>query len=226
MKRKGSLIERPTKKANVGRQPMQRQPSVANLAKQVALAANEKKYNDVTLNQDANTTPVVTALSTFGTGDTVLLRDGNKAIFKSFDIKVKMTNNALTQSNVCRFVLVCDKLAQAEQCLWGTASSVADVFDAEAITARRNILSAERFIVLMDEVIVINELSGTGGAPAKAYFRRHIKVPPALQLVAWSGSSSTIPVKNAFSLLYMGDTVSGVTDVAIEGTVRVRWCDK
>lgn len=224
MKRKASSsINRPYKRP---RPAIKRQPTVAALAKQVALNQNEKKYNDVTLNQDCNSTPVVTAVSTFGTGDTVLLRDGNKAIFKSFDIKVRITNSALTNSNVCRFVLVCDKLAQAEQCNWGTAASVADVFDAETITARRNILSAERFIVLMDEVIVLNELSGTGGATAKAYFHRYIKVPPTLQLVAWSGSSSTIPVKNAFSLLYLGDTASGISDCTIEGTVRVRWCDK
>lgn len=227
MKRKASATEPQYQPAKKQAKPaLQRQPSVANLAQQIALASNEKKYNDITLNQDANSTPVVTGLSTFATGDTVSNRDGNKAIFKSFDIKMAFTNTALTGSNIVRVVLVCDKLAQAEQCNWGTAASVADVFDAETVVARRNILSAERFIVLMDEVIVINSQSGTGGAASKAYMHRYVKVPPALQLVAWSGSSATIPVKNAFSLLYIGDTASGVTDVTVQGTVRARWCDK
>jgi len=223
MKRKAST----EKSAPITKKPaLQRQGAVYMTPQQIALASNEKKYNDVTLNQDINATPVVTALSSFATGDTVALRDGNKAFFKSFDVKIAMTNTALTNSNIVRVVLVCDKLAQAEQCNWGTAASVADVFDAETVVARRNILSAERFIVLMDEVVVLNAQSGTGGAVSKAYLHRYVKVPPALQMAAWSGSSATIPVKNAFSLMYIGDTASGGTDVTVQGTVRARWCDK
>lgn len=193
---------------------------------QVSLNTSEKKYNDLTLNQDANTTAVLTPLSSFATGDTVILRDGNKVLFKTIHIKCRLTNSALTQSNVVRFVLVVDKLAQAEQCQWGTASSVADVFDDVTVVARRNIQSAERFIVLMDEVITLNAMSGTGGAASMAYFERFVKIPPALQLVAWSGHSATIPIKNAYTLMYLGSTPAGISDVTVEGTVRVRWCEK
>lgn len=221
--------QRTSYKGQVTKRPQKRQrttPTVAALARQVALSANEKKYNDMTLNQDANSTSVETPLTTFATGDTVLLRDGNKALIKSVHVKCRLTNSSLTQSNVVRFVLVCDKLAQAEQCIWGAAGSVADVFDAATVVARRNILSAERFVVLMDEVVVINAASGTGGAPSMAYFERFVKIPQSLQIVAWSGASATIPVKNAYTLMYLGSTAAGVSDVNVEGTVRVRFCDK
>lgn len=218
--------QRPSSYKGQSSRPVKRQKTAQQTKMLAALSASEKKYHDMTLNQDANTTPVVTPLSSFATGDSVILRDGNKVLFKTVHIKVRLTNNALTQSNVVRFVLVVDKLAQAEQCLWGTASSVADVFDAETVVARRSILSAERFVVLMDEVITLNAMSGTGGAASMAYFERYVKVPMSVSLVAWSGSSATIPVKNAFSLMYLSSTPAGISDVSVEGTVRVRWCDK
>jgi len=210
--------------AKKGRQ--QAPPPVFVIDPYSKLESKERKYNDVTVNLDCNSTSTEVALSTFATGDSVLLRDGNKVIFKSFDMKLRLTNSALTQSNVCRFALVVDTFAQAEQATWGTGSSVAEVFDAATVVARRNILSAERFVVLMDEVVTLNAYGGTGAGPTQAYVHRHIKIPQKVALVAWSGASATIPVKNAYTLMYLGSTASGATDVTVEGTVRIRWCEK
>lgn len=188
-----------------------------------ALMQSELKFNDVTLNTDANTTPVVTALTTFGTGDTALLRDGNKALVKSVAYRISFQNSALTQSNTVRVVLVCDKLSQAEQCNWGTAATVADVFDAETVVARRAVLTASRFKILADDVIVINETAGTGGGTSMAYLERYVKIPQNLQLTSWSSASSVIPMVNALSIMYIGTTASGAADVTVLGSVRVRF---
>lgn len=222
-KRKASFQLQPFPKRQMIAAPPQQQLAVARKLR--ALSAPERKFNDVTLSADANTTPVKVALSTFATGDTALLRDGNKVLFKTIHIKCRLTNNAVGQSNTVRFVLVCDMLAQAEQCDWGDGTAVEDVFDAETVVARRNILSAERFKVLMDEVVVINQNSGTV-ITSQAYFERYIKIPLNFQLVAWSGASATIPVRNAYTLMYVGTTVAGTDDVGVQGTVRVRFEDK
>lgn len=188
-----------------------------------AILKPELKFNDVTFNTDASTTSTEVALTTFAAGDTALLRDGNKAIIKSIDLKINCANSALTQNNTVRFVVVCDKLAQAEQCIWGDGTAVGHVFDDDTTVARRAVISASRFIVLMDEVIVLNQGSGTGGALEQAYFKKHIKVPEALRLASWGSSGSSIPVQNAFTLMYLGSTASGATDATVVGTARIRF---
>lgn len=191
--------------------------------RKLASIGAELKYNDLTLNVDANSTSVEVPLTTIGTGTTALLRTGLKVLVKSVEYRVRMTNSALTQANVVRFALVLDKLAQTEQCTWGTGAAVGEVFDAATVVARRNILSSSRFVVLAEDTFTINADSGTGGAPSQCQFHRYVKIPEKYRLVTWSGSSATIPVSNALTLMYLGSTAAGATDVNIEGTARVRF---
>lgn len=221
MKRRASadtVSGRPTKKYKKSA----RAPTSGKKTYSVLLAP-ELKFNDVTINTDANTTSTEIALTTFAAGDTALQRDGNKAVIKSVEFRLRLTNSALTQSNVVRFALVVDKLAQGEQCIWGAGAAVQDVFDAATVVARRNVISAARFIVLKEVVVVLNDQAGTGGGPAQCYIHEFVKVPKDFQLAAWASGSATIPVTNALTLMYLGSTAAGVTDVNVEGTARVRF---
>lgn len=220
-------MKRKLSNASPGAYPKKRrtdkQHAAASRSSKLAKIGAELKYNDLTLNTDASTTSTEVPMTTIGTGTTGILRDGLKVLLRSVEYRINMANKALTQGNTVRVVLVLDKLAQAEQCTWGAGASVAEVYDAATTVARRNILSASRFVILSDETVVLNQDSGTGGAFAQCYLHRYIKIPAKYQLAVWSGSSATIPVSNALTLMYLGSTAAGATAVTVNGTARLRF---
>lgn len=214
-KRKITTIEeQPTKK--------QRTSQPARKKSKKAFLGTELKFNDVSISTDASSTPVEVALTTFATGDTALTRDGNKALIKSIELKINYANEALTQNNTARFVLVCDKQANVTQATWFAAANT-DVYDSVGVTARRGVPTMSRFRILMDKTVVCNQGSGTGGALQQGYFKKFIKIPEDLQLCTWGASTAVIPTTNAFTLMYVGTTASGATDLDVVGTARIRF---
>lgn len=178
----------------------------------------ERKFNDVTVNTDASTTSTEVALTTFAAGDTALLRDGNKALVKSIELRINVANEAVTQNNTVRFVVVMDHQSNVAQCTWNGTGAV---FDAATTVARRLVANIPRFTILMDKTFTVNQ--GSDGAPQQLYFKKYIKVNPDTQLVCWQDGASGIPVTNAITLMYLGSTASGATDLDVQGTVRVNF---
>jgi len=183
--------------------------------KKAVSLAPELKYHDVTVNADASTTATIVSLGTFAAGDTALLRDGNKVIYKSLDLRIVLGNEALTEENIVRFVVVQSKNSATLTPAW------TDVFDAETIQSRRLVNSATRFQIIADEVVHVKQRGSTGGSLCQAHFRRFIKMPAVV--TTWADATSTVASTNAYFLMYVGNVASGVTDCNINGTARVRF---
>lgn len=183
--------------------------------------APEKKFNDVSFATDATTTGTVVALNTFAAGDTALLRDGNKVMNKSLNLRISYALESLTASANLRFIVVLDKNAN------GTSPTVASALTGplDAITpeAQRRVDSISRFWVLMDEVVTLNAQTGTGGALSKGFLQRNIKIPQDLALSQYIDGTAAVPVSNSLSLLYFSDLAAGAADVDISGTCRLRF---
>lgn len=218
MKRKGTgLKEKPTLKR-------QRTTFLITPTRTRKLSSipDEKKYNDVAITTDASTTETVVALTTIAAGDTALLRDGNKIICKSIELRINMANEAVTQSNTVRFVVVKSMQSNAAAPTWFTGAAGQDVFDASTVTARRAVETASRYRILMDETIVVNQMTGVAAsAPTQAYFHKFI--PLKNEMTTYATGAATIPITNAFYLMYVGSTASGATDLDIAGTARLRF---
>lgn len=219
MKRKSSVSSqgRYTKKSKPSSKPSYKRQNASSMLKP------ELKFNDVAVTGDASTTETVVALTSFAAGDTALLRDGNKIIAKSLDVRLLIGNEALTQNNTVRFVIVCAYQANAAASTWFTGVAGLDAYDASTVTARRAVETVTRYKVLMDETVVLNQTSGTGGALQQAYLHRYVKIPKDCQLAQYASSASSIPITNSLSLMYVGSTASGATDVDVVGTVRLRF---
>lgn len=181
----------------------------------------ELKYNDVSFNTDATTTETVIALTTIAAGDTALLRDGNKIICKSLELRIHLTNEALTQSNVVRFVVVKSMQSNSAAPTWFTGGGLTDVFDASTITARRATLTASRFKIIMDQTLVLNQFGSTGGALSMEYFHKYMKLPD--EVTSFFDGTAAVPVTNAYYLMYVGSTAAGATDCDVVGTARLRF---
>lgn len=220
MKRKRSTQgSAPAKKRAVGAGPAAQQPF---RKKSLAVTlAPEKKFQDTSFSTDATTTETVVSLTTFAAGDTALLRDGNKIICNSCELRIRLTNEALTQNNIVRFALVQAKQANAAAPTWFAANPLTDVFDAATVTARRNTASSTKFKIILDEVIVVNQTSGTGGALQEAYWHKWVKLPE--EVTQFADGTSAIPVTNAYFLMYIGTVAAGATDLDVNGTARIRF---
>lgn len=217
MKRKASSLGKGSKPK------LARQNASGNLKtrrKSISLR-DELKYNDVALATDASTTETVVALTTFAAGDTALLRDGNKIVCKSIEIRMILGNESLAQGNTVRVVVVKSTQANGAAPSWYLAQVGADVYDASNVVARRAVETASRYKIMMDETIVLNQIGSTGGSVSQAYFHKYIKLPD--EITQFPSGASGIPITNAYYLMYMGSTASGATDCDVLGTVRLRF---
>lgn len=219
MKRKAST-------SPAGKPPLKRQNAVygkqalKGKTSSVALAP-EKKYFDTSFNGDASTTGTIVSLNSIGAGDTVLLRDGNKILCKSLNVRIALQNESLTISSIVRVIIVIDKNANTAAPTAATAGS--GILESIAVESQRRIDSISRFHCLMDETVVINAQSGTGGAESKAFIERFIAIPEAFQLSQFLDGSAGVPVSNSITMLYLSDQASGLSDVNVNGTVRLRF---
>lgn len=183
----------------------------------VALQA-EKKFFDTSDTTDATTTATVVNLNNVGAGDTALLRDGNKILCKSIQIRGKLTLEAATANSVVRYMVVHDKNAN------GTAPTAAQVFEGTpAVTGMKNISNASRFTTLLDRTVVLNHTDSAGGALFKLYVNEFVKVPQNLQLTAFSDGTAAVPISGSLSLIIIGDIAAGAADCDAVWANRLRF---
>lgn len=187
----------------------------------IALAP-ELKYNDVTFNTDATTTPTVVSLTNFAAGDTALLRDGNKILTKSLNFRMQVANEALTQSNTIRCVVVVDKQPNGTAPTY-SGNVVTSVFDAQTITAQRQVSTQSRFHILKDEVFVLNQIGSTGGALSQAFWQAFVPIPAKYELAIFGDQNAGEPITNGLYFMYIGSTAAGVVDTDVVGTARLRF---
>lgn len=200
------------------------QPLVQQMQRRGAVSLPEElKFNDVSFNTDATTTETVVDLNNFAAGDTVNLRDGNKTIQRSIELRVKLELEAITQNVVCRFVVVHDKNANAAAPTF-SGSILTSVFDAATPQALRQISTLSRFTILMDKVVVVNQSASNAGGLQKAFFKKYIKIGnPDCQLASYGANTASIPMSGSLTLLYISDVAAGTTDINVSGTARLRF---
>lgn len=183
----------------------------------VGLAAEKKFFDSITVT-DATTTASVLSLNNMGAGDTALLRDGNKILCLSVQLRGSFQLESLAANSIVRYMVIHDKNAN------GTAPTAAQVFEGTpAVTALKSIGNASRFTTLLDKTIVINNQSDTAGAMAKAYVSEYIKVPRDLQLAAFTDGTAAVPISGSLSLLIIGDIAAGAADVDVVMSTRIRF---
>jgi len=211
MKRKASaerVSSKPTKIGNYGEGKKYSQKKMG-----VGLEA-ELKYNDTSFNTDATTTGTVVSLATIGAGDTALTRDGNKIIVRSFELRVALELEAVTQNATVRMVLVRDKNPNGLQ-----FSAFNSVFDTVSPQSLRIIGALSRFDILMDKTFCINNNSG---AVQKYFFKKYVKVRDN-NLISYQDGTAAVPYSNNYSLIYCSDVAAGIADVNVNGQCRMRF---
>jgi len=206
MKRKASTaINRPFKR------PRQVAPSKKKAS--VSLAA-EKKFNDTSSLTDATTTAVLVNLNAMAAGDTALLRDGNKILSKSIQIRGTIRNESATISTVVRVMVVYDKNSN------GTQPTAVQILEGiPGVTSLKSVANASRFITLMDKTYVTN----SNGSFNYNYINEYVKVPQNCQLAAFADGTAAVPVSGSLTLLYIGSESTGVADTDIVFQMRCRF---
>lgn len=183
----------------------------------VALQA-EKKFFDTSDTTDVTTTATVVNLNAVGAGDTALLRDGNKILCKTIQIRAKLTVEAATANTICRYLVVHDKNAN------GTAPTAAQVFEGTpAVTSMKNISNASRFTTLLDKVVLMNQQDSGGGNLFKGYISEFVKVPGNLQLTSFADGTAAVPTSGSLSLIIIGDVAAGAADCDAVWANRLRF---
>lgn len=185
--------------------------------KAIALVA-EKKFNDSSSVTDVTTTATVVNLNTMAAGDTALLRDGNKILSKTVQIRATLQLESLAANSIIRYLVVHDKNSN------GVAPTAAQIFEGTpAVYSMKNIGNGSRFTTLLDKIVVLNNQSDTAGAMAKAYISEFIKVPESLQLTAFADGTAAVPISGSLSLIIIGDIAAGVADVDAVFNNRLRF---
>lgn len=183
-----------------------------------ALLTSEKKYNDTSSVADVTTTATIVSLNSVAAGDTALLRDGNKILCVSIQIRATLVLESLAANSIIRYLIVHDKNSN------GTAPTAAQVFEGTpAVYSMKSVANASRFTTLLDKVVVLNNQSDTAGAVAKAYRSEYIKVPQQLQLSQFADGSAAVPVSGSLSLIIIGDIAAGAADVDAIFNIRLRF---
>lgn len=182
------------------------------------LIGSEKKFFDSSSVTDASTTVTVVPLNSMAAGDTALTRDGNKILCKSIQLRIAVQNESLSENNIFRYVVVHDKNAN------GVSPTGAQVFEGTPnVYSMKNISNASRFRTLLDQVMPINNTSDTAGCFRKEYFDHFITIPEDLQLTQYADGTADVPISGSLSLLYLSDVVSGVTDLNVIDSNRLRF---
>lgn len=211
LNRSGYVVRPKYREAMGNPAPRMRRSSIG-----VGLAA-ELKYNTVPFFTDATTAGTIIDLNNFAAGDTALLRDGNKVLCKSLEIRcsIELESATFSQNVTSRWLLVHDKNANTVQ------PTFAQVLDALTVESQRNISGVSRFTILMDKTVVTNQTSGT--AKNQAFFKKYVKIPQELQLTCYADGTAQVPVSGSLTLMYLSNVAPGATDTNITGTSRLRF---
>jgi len=181
----------------------------------------ELKFNDNAFATDATTTGAITALNQMAAGDTALLRDGNKILMKSIQLRFTLENEALNQNNAVRMLVVYDKNANLGTASIATAGT--GPLDSITIQSLRQVATMSRFKVLSDKVYVLNSTSDTAGALQIIHDELFIKIPKDCQLTAFADGVSGAPITGHLLLMYFGNVAAGAGDVNVLGQARLRF---
>lgn len=186
----------------------------------VALAP-ELKYNDNSFTVDATTTGAIVALNQMAAGDTALLRDGNKILCKSVQLRFYMQLEDASVNAIVRMIVVWDR--QPNLTTPSIATAGTGPLDTITIQSLRQVATASRFRVLSDKVYVLNQKNDTATSRQIIHDELYMKVPEECQLTSFADGTSANPISGGLYLMYFSNIAAGAADVDVFGQARVRF---
>lgn len=189
--------------------------------KSTLLLEPELKFNDVAFTTDATTTGTIVPLNQMATGDTALLRDGNKILTKSVLLRIAIEQEAVAQNLLIRFLIVLDKAPNGVDPTIATAGS--GPLDTITIQSLRRVDTISRFKILKDWVVEVNAANDTATSLTQIFTDAYIKLRDDSQITQFVGATSAAPMTNGLYLMYFSNVAAGVTDANITGQSRVRF---
>jgi hypothetical protein len=181
----------------------------------------ELKYNDASFAADATTTGSVVALNQMAAGDTALLRDGNKILMKSIQLKYTVECEAVTQNVVARFMIVYDRQTNVTNPTIATAGT--GPLDSISPVSLRQVATTSRFKVLYDKVVVLNSTTTTATALQIAYEECFVKIPTDCQMTQFADGATGAPQTGGLYLMFFSNIAAGATDANVNGQARLRF---
>jgi len=178
---------------------------------------NEKKFFDVNDTTDVTTTGTVTPLNIIRLGSDDFNRVGRKLLVKSIQVRTRMALENTANGSTIRMALVYDKQTN------GALPAIADIWDtgtaASPELAMNNLNNRDRFSILMDEVIQLDQ------AQAISYSNKFYK---KVNLECVYGIDAATIAEISTGGLYwvtIGSVAAGTTDVDQSTTIRLRYMD-
>lgn len=173
----------------------------------------EKKFIDTNVTDDITTTAVVTPINLLATGTDANNRIGRKIEMKSVQVRSYLTLEA-NSINCARLMIVYDKQPNK------ATASITDILVSSSVTSLLNMDGRDRFIVLHDEEVVMDNAQGDS-----AYIKIYKKLK--LETVYNSTATATDTAVNTGMLLWcvVGSTAAGSSDIDQNTNIRVRYID-
>lgn len=181
----------------------------------------ELKFNDVAFTTDATTTGTIVPLNQMATGDTALLRDGNKILTKSVLLRIAIEQESVAQNLLIRFLVVLDRAPNGTDPTIATAGT--GPLDTITIQSLRRVDTIARFKILKDWVVEVNAGNDTATSLTEKYTECYLKLRDDIQITQFNGATSAAPMTNGLYLMYFSNVAAGVTDANISGQSRVRF---
>lgn len=214
MKRKAADLKgRPTKRQTVKKSTTRRKSSIT--------LAPELKYNDASFTADATTTGAIVALNQMAAGDTALLRDGNKILCKSVQLRWYMQLEDASVNAIVRVMIVWDR--QPNLTTPSIATAGTGPLDTITIQSLRQVATTSRFRVLKDDVYTLNQQNDTATSRQIIHDEVFVKVPKECQLTSFADGASGTPISGGLYLMYFSNIAAGAADVDVFGQARVRF---
>jgi len=188
-------------------------PTVQATRGAITTLSHEIGYLDTAAATAASTTPAIIPLTTMASGDTNLLRDGNKVGIMAVQLRIGGTSQALTNQYKLRFVVVLDKQSNGASPAW------LDVFDTATIESQRVVGNLSRFDIVMDKGFILHQQNSTANSFAQFFIKKYLKLPNIL--ACYASGASAVPISNSLTLMYISDIASGAAPCTIAGTARV-----
>lgn len=206
-----------------GRPTKFRRTTVKNTRARTAGAgiAPELKFNDGPFTTDATTTGAIIALNQMAAGDTALLRDGNKIMMKSIQLRFFLQLEAATVNAIVRMFIVYDRQPNLVNPTIATASS--GPLDTITVQSLRRVDTVSRFKVLWDSVYTLNQQNDTVTNLQIVHDEVFVKIPADCQKTAFGDGSAAAPISGGLYLMYFSNLAAGAADVDVNGQFRLRF---
>lgn len=186
-----------------------------------ASIAPELKFNDGPFTTDATTTGAIIALNQMAAGDTALLRDGNKIIMKTIQLRFFMQLEASTTNAIVRMFIVYDRNSNLGNPSIATAGT--GPLDTITIQSLRQVATVSRFKVLWDQVYTLNQQNDTATSLQIIHDEVFVKIPADCQKTAFADGVAGAPISGGLYLMYFSNIAAGATDVDVNGQFRLRF---